>query len=173
MTDHRGEMLHTGTVGVLGGGNVLRSLGLEYRETEIETRYGAPSDRCRIASYEGLEIATILRHGRRHQIAAHKVNYRANIEALNSLGVKLLFGVSTCGAFRADVPAGTLVLYDQILDLTRKRIDTFFAILLLQTVQHVGHGRAAFDLVRAGKISLEELRSNAPANFREVRCFFV
>jgi len=113
-------------IGVLGGGNLLAALNIPYECVAVETAYGAPSDVLRIGHFNGIEIVTLLRHGGGHSVAAHKVNYRANVDALASVGVDILFGVSVAGDLAGVNPEGAIVLYDQILDFTNGRAATFF-----------------------------------------------
>jgi 5'-methylthioadenosine phosphorylase len=54
------------------------------------------------------------------------VNYRANIYALKSLGVRFVVAVSACGSLREDYAPGNVVIPDQLFDLTRNRSRTFF-----------------------------------------------
>jgi len=113
-------------IGVLGGGNLLKSLGLSYREEIVETEFGPPSDALRIGTVGSIEVVTLLRHGRGHRTPAHRVNFRANISAMAQAAVDLLFGVSVCGDLSGTLPEGTIVLYQQILDFTHGRASTFF-----------------------------------------------
>jgi 5'-methylthioadenosine phosphorylase len=80
----------------------------------------------RVGRHGAHEIVTMLRHGPGHQVAAHQVNYRANIWAFGDAKVDLLLGVSICGSLTPDVALGTLAIYDQIVDFTRTRPSTFF-----------------------------------------------
>lgn len=64
------------------------------------------------------------RHGLSHSIAPHKINYRANIWALNSLGVRKILAVNAVGSMLA--PPGTWLIPRQIIDYTYGREHTFF-----------------------------------------------
>ncbi|MFT7580624.1 MAG: 5'-methylthioadenosine phosphorylase, partial [Myxococcota bacterium] len=63
---------------------------------------------------------------RGHRVAPHEINYRANIWALKSVGVRWLVSVSAVGSLREEIVPGELVLVDQFIDRTRNRRTTFF-----------------------------------------------
>lgn len=71
-------------------------------------------------------VAFITRHGSDHSVAPHLINYRANIWALASLGVRVILSSSAVGGIDADCPPGTIVLTDQFIDRTSGRPDTFY-----------------------------------------------
>ena len=54
------------------------------------------------------------------------MNYRANLWALHSLGVRRVLGPSAVGSLQAHLRPGEFVVCDQLVDRTRGRADTFF-----------------------------------------------
>ena len=66
------------------------------------------------------------RHGPGHTIPPHRVNYRANIDALRALGAEAIVTVSSVGSLQEQLPPGTFVLPSQFVDLTKQRPTTFF-----------------------------------------------
>jgi len=64
------------------------------------------------------------RHGKSHALAPHKINYRANIWALKSLGVSTILALNAVGTLHS--PPGTWLLPEQIIDYTYGRENTFF-----------------------------------------------
>jgi 5'-methylthioadenosine phosphorylase len=54
------------------------------------------------------------------------VNYRANVDALRSLGAEAIVTVSSVGSLREELSPGTFVLPSQFLDFTKQRATTFF-----------------------------------------------
>jgi 5'-methylthioadenosine phosphorylase len=54
------------------------------------------------------------------------VNYRANIDALRSLGAQAILTVSSVGSLREELPPGTFVLPSQFVDFTKQRATTFY-----------------------------------------------
>src|SRR5688500_19843116 len=80
-------------IGVFGGSGFYSLLD-DVREVKVDTPYGAPSDSVFLADVDGRQVAFIPRHGRRHTIPPHRINYRANVWAMRSLGVKAV--ISPC-----------------------------------------------------------------------------
>jgi 5'-methylthioadenosine phosphorylase len=113
------------TIGVFGGSGFYSFLK-EAEEYNIDTPYGPPSDKVVIGSIEGKRIAFIPRHGKKHNLPPHKINYRANIYAMKKLGVKRIFGPSASGSLQPHVKPGDFVVCDQFIDRTKGRIDTFY-----------------------------------------------
>jgi 5'-methylthioadenosine phosphorylase len=66
------------------------------------------------------------RHGRGHRIPPSAINYRANICALKLLGATAVLSVSAVGSMRESIAPGDVVVVDQFIDLTKRRISTFF-----------------------------------------------
>ena len=92
----------------------------------MSTPFGKPSDKILIAKYKNLEIIFLPRHGRNHNIAPHKINYRANIFALKKLGVTDIISVSAVGSLKKIHKPGDFILVDQFIDRTVMRQRTFF-----------------------------------------------
>ena len=80
-------MADTAEIGVFGGSGFY-SLLEDVREVKVDTPYGPPSDSIFLADVAGRRVAFLPRHGRRHTIPPHKINYRANVWAMRSLGVQ-------------------------------------------------------------------------------------
>jgi 5'-methylthioadenosine phosphorylase len=112
-------------LGVFGGSGFYAFLdGVE--EHEIETPYGAPSDKLAIGEVEGRRVAFLPRHGRRHQYPPHKIPYRANLWAMKELGVTRVVGPCAAGSLQAEAAPGHFVICDQVVDRTWGRDDTFY-----------------------------------------------
>lgn len=71
-------------------------------------------------------MALLSRHGRGHRIAPTDINYRANIYALKTLGVTRVISVSAVGSMKEALKPGHVVLPDQFIDHTKRRVVTFF-----------------------------------------------
>ena len=99
---------------------------------EVPTPYG--SVRVTIGELAGRQVAFLPRHGADHSVAPHLVNYRANIWALASLGVRAIVSSAAVGSVSAEAPVGSLVLTDQYIDRTHGRADTFYD---RSSVQHL------------------------------------
>ena len=70
-------------------------------------------------------MAFVPRHGRHHEIPPHRVNYRANLWALRTLGVRRVLAPCAVGSLRSDRHPGEMVVLDQLVDRTSGRADTF------------------------------------------------
>lgn len=114
-------------IGVLGGSGLYQMEALTHvTEVSVDTPYGAPSDVVVMGRMGDVDIAFIARHGRAHNLLPHEVPYRANIHAFRQLGVQYLISVSAVGSLKEDIRPLDLVLPDQYLDQTRRRVSTFF-----------------------------------------------
>ncbi|RMG67037.1 MAG: S-methyl-5'-thioinosine phosphorylase, partial [Nitrospirae bacterium] len=78
------------------------------------------------AELEGKQIVFLPRHSYKHNIPPHRVNYRANIWALKHLGAKRIIAVNAVGGINTEYSPGDIVIADQIIDLSRSRVSTFF-----------------------------------------------
>lgn len=116
------------TLAIIGGTGLARMEGLSVKRREmVKTPYGAPSCPIVFGELDGQEVAFLARHGSTHRIPPHRVNYCANIWALNSVGIKHIIAVGAVGGIASECTAvGTIVIPDQIIDYTYARENTFF-----------------------------------------------
>ena len=115
------------TLAIIGGSGLTRMEGLTViRREMIKTPYGAPSCPIVFGVLGGQEVAFLPRHGSTHRIPPHRVNYCANIWALNSVGVKQIIAVGAVGGIHKDCTVGSIVVPHQIIDYTSGRENTFF-----------------------------------------------
>lgn len=114
-------------IGIIGGTGT-ESLKENYpitREENISTKYGmAPT--ISILEINNKEVAYIPRHSSGHSVPPHKINYRANIEALNLMGVKQVFATNSVGSLDKNIQPGSLLIPDNFIDFTHNRVSTFF-----------------------------------------------
>jgi len=114
-------------LGIIGGSGLYNIESLRNRsEQEIKTPFGATSDLVVTGEIGGVPVAFIARHGRNHSLLPSEVNYRANIYALKSLGVRWCVGVNAVGSLVERYGPGDVVIPDQIIDRTFGRAATFF-----------------------------------------------
>lgn len=114
-------------IGIIGGSGLYSLDGLErVREVKVPTPFGQPSDALIVGEVDGIKVAFLSRHGRGHRIGPSDINYRANIYALRAVGVSRVISVSAVGSMKETLRPGEVVLPDQFLDLTRRRLSTFF-----------------------------------------------
>lgn len=114
-------------IGIIGGSGLYDIEGLQkVKEFSVKTPFGFPSDTVVLGELEGVRIAFLSRHGRGHRINPSEINYRANIYALKSIGVSRVISVSAVGSMKESIKPGDVVLPDQFIDLTKRRVSTFF-----------------------------------------------
>ena len=112
-------------IGIFGGSGFYSLLD-GARELKIETPYGEPADAVTVGELAGRAVAFLPRHGRTHRLPPHRINYRANVWAMKSLGVQWLIGPCAAGSLQAAVRPGDFVVCDQFVDRTWGRHDTFY-----------------------------------------------
>jgi len=147
----------TSTLAVLGGSGLYELENLtDVRELSVDTPYGAPSDVITSGMLETksgkVRMLFLPRHGRGHKVPPHMINYRANVAALKMSGATHLVSVSAVGSMRENIEPGDFVVVDQYIDLTKRRVSTFFD----EIVAHVGFsdpvcGELAGALVEAAR----------------------
>lgn len=111
---------------VIGGSGLYTFPGLEQtvRHT-VDTPYGKASGDVVIGDFAGKRVAFLARHGEGHSLPPHRVNYRANLWALHSLGARRVIGVNAVGGIRSDMGPRAIVVPDQVIDYTHGRYTSF------------------------------------------------
>lgn len=112
------------TIGVIGGSGFYSFLE-DAVEVMVETPYGEPSGPLALGRVADHEVAFLARHGPGHRHPPHRINYRANIWALRSVGVRQVFAPCAVGGLQPHTPPGALVVPDQVVDRTTARVQTF------------------------------------------------
>jgi 5'-methylthioadenosine phosphorylase len=112
-------------IGVIGGSGLYAFLD-DTTEVLVQTPYGSPSDPLVVGEIAGRHVAFVPRHGRDHRFPPHRIPYRANLWALRALGVRQVVAPCAVGSLRATLPAGSLVVPDQLVDRTSGRAQTFY-----------------------------------------------
>lgn len=114
-------------IGVIGGSGLYDIPGLTIKEhKKITTPFGDPSDAYMIGEFSDKEIIFLPRHGLKHQIPPHKINYRANIWGFKELGAERILSVSAVGGISPELKPGMFIVPDQITDMTKSRVSTFY-----------------------------------------------
>ncbi|HEX5314150.1 MAG TPA: S-methyl-5'-thioinosine phosphorylase [Gammaproteobacteria bacterium] len=114
-------------IAIIGGTGITRLPQLEVSRREVaSTPYGEPSSPLTFGLIAGCEAVFLARHGSGHRVSPHRVNYRANLWALKSVGVRRVIAIASVGGIRADLEAGRLAIPDQIVDYTSGREHTYF-----------------------------------------------
>ena len=111
---------------IIGGSSFvnLESLG-SIQQISVDTEYGMPSSDIEIGQFSGQSVAFLARHGLASQIPPHLINYRANIQALKSLGIEQILAINTVGGIHPDMPAGSIVIPDQLVDYSWGRESSY------------------------------------------------
>jgi 5'-deoxy-5'-methylthioadenosine phosphorylase len=114
-------------IAIIGGSGLTQLANLEIGQRQIvRTPYGEPSGPLTYGRIGKTEIVFLARHGYGHTLAPHEINYRANLWALHSKGVRRVLAVCTVGGIAPELAAGTIAVPDQIIDYTWGRSSTFF-----------------------------------------------
>src|SRR5574337_697986 len=115
-------------IGLIGGTGLGEALFGEAHaeERHVETPFGSPSSPVRLVEWHGTRVALLARHGDGHVFNPAQVPYRANIYALKSLGVTHIIASGAVGSLRTDIRPRDLVVVDQVIDKTYRRIPTFY-----------------------------------------------
>ncbi len=123
-------------IAIIGGTGLTQLETLDIlRKEVVHTPFGEASGPVTHGRLAGKDVAFIARHGYGHTIPPHKVNYRANIWALKSVGAKSIIAVAAVGAINRKLNPGTIALPDQIIDYTYSRSQTYFE----DDLDHVTH----------------------------------
>jgi 5'-methylthioadenosine phosphorylase len=91
----------------------------------VDTPYGAPSAPVSVGQVAGRRVAFLPRHGRHHEAPPHAINYRANLWALRSLGVRQVLAPCAVGGLGESVAPGDVVVPDQLVDRTHRRVGSY------------------------------------------------
>ena len=119
-------MKESAEIGIIGGTGIYDpGLLNDGKQLRMKTPYGDPSEEITLGEYNGRKVAFIPRHGKKHTILPHMINYRANIWALKELGVERIVSPSAVGSLKEDLPPGSFVLPSQFVDFTKTRNGTF------------------------------------------------
>ena len=110
---------------IVGGSGFTRLPELKTSRREVvRTPYGEPSAPLTFGHFDGLEVVFLPRHGAGHRLPPHRINYRANIWALQSIGARDVIGMAAVGG--VTLGPQTICIPDQIIDYTYGRDHTFF-----------------------------------------------
>ncbi|ASP40268.1 5'-methylthioadenosine phosphorylase [Bacterioplanes sanyensis] len=112
---------------IIGGTGLTQIDGPEQLSAEpVITELGAPSSTPQRGVWQQQPVVFLSRHGHPHAIPPHKINYRANLLALQQLGVNRIIAVNAVGGIHPDMGSGAIVIPQQLVDYTWGRESTFF-----------------------------------------------
>jgi 5'-methylthioinosine phosphorylase len=147
-------------LGIIGGTGLAQLENLKLTRRQIaRTPYGETSQPLVFGELAGLEVVFLARHGGGHTIPPHAVNYRANVWALQSVGVRNLLAIATTGGIAGDLNPGDIVLPHQIIDYTHGRKNTYHDGIELP-VKHI-------DFTEPYSNSLRQMCKQAASNIQQ------
>ncbi|MCH7606444.1 MAG: S-methyl-5'-thioadenosine phosphorylase [Chloroflexi bacterium] len=115
------------SIAIIGGSGLYELEGLTDVEfIDMDTPFGKPSDAIAVGSLSEIEVAFLPRHGKGHRFNPTNIPVHANIYALKSLGVQRIISISAVGSLKEEYQPLDLVVPDQLIDRTRRRVNTFF-----------------------------------------------
>jgi 5'-methylthioadenosine phosphorylase len=109
---------------IITGTGIYQIPGFEFIQQTIETPYGPAL--VNIGKQDGFELAFLARHGLEHTTPPHNINYRANLKALEMLGVKRVLATNAVGSISREIPPMGLALLTDFLDFTSGRAFSFY-----------------------------------------------
>jgi 5'-methylthioinosine phosphorylase len=113
-------------LGIIGGSGLAQFPGLTIERREVvRTPYGAPSAALVFGRLADAPVVFLARHGHGHTIPPHRINYRANLWALQQAGVDQVLAIATVGGIHADFLPGMFAVPDQLIDYTWGRETTY------------------------------------------------
>jgi 5'-methylthioinosine phosphorylase len=110
---------------VIGGTGLYKLADLRDVEShEPDTRFGHASGPVRVGMLGGHRVAFLARHGEGHSVPPHRINYRANLAALQALGATRVLALNTVGGITERFGPRVLACPDQLIDYTWGRVST-------------------------------------------------
>ena len=114
-------------IGIFGGTGIYDSgLLKEAKEITVDTPFGKTSDSITVGIFKERKVAFMPRHGKKHTIPPHMINFRANIWAFKEMGIKRIIAPSAVGSLQEKLKPGDLALPSQFIDFTKSRKLSFF-----------------------------------------------
>jgi len=146
-------------IGVIGGSGFYSFLA-DAERVSITTPFGDPSDDVLIGDVGGRRVAFLARHGQGHRFPPHRVNYRANLWALRSVGVRQVLAPCAVGSLKPENGPGSIVVPDQVVDRTWGRDHTIYDGI--GPVVHVGFSdpycpRGRESVINAGRAAGKDM----------------
>ena len=112
-------------IGIIGGTGLDElSIGTKLQRQTVSTRYGKTD--LMTGSVDNKDVVFCARHGHKHSIAPHRINYKSNIAALKKSGCSSILATAACGSLKPEYQEGNILILDQFLDFTKQRPQSFF-----------------------------------------------
>ncbi len=107
------------------GGTGSEQIFESAEKLQVNTPYGTVTSLFK-GEVEDKNVVFLPRHGLRHSVPPHKVNYKANMYALHKFGATRIIATNAVGAINASLNAGDLVIPSDFIDFTKQRASTFY-----------------------------------------------
>ncbi|RZV35183.1 MAG: S-methyl-5'-thioadenosine phosphorylase [Acidimicrobiales bacterium] len=114
---------------IIGGTGVYALKDLKLKPETVKSPFGD------VTVDRNDDLIFLNRHAPNHSVPPHKINYRANIKALEMMGVKRIYGAFAVGSINPDFELGVPIILDDFIDFSSGRAHTFFD----EIKQAVGH----------------------------------
>ena len=150
-------------IGIIGGSGFYSFLS-EPERLEIDTPFGEPSAPLAVGDVNGRRVAFVPRHGEQHQFPPHRVNYRANLWALQQAGATDVIAVNAVGGIHAAMGTGHFCVPHQLIDYTSGREHSFFSDDLEQ-VTHIDFSFPYSEPLRARLLAALSAQGCAHSDF--------
>lgn len=107
------------------GGSGFERLFSGAEPLTVETPYGSvhPLFMEKIADKQ---VIFLPRHKPDHSIPPHRINYRANISSLHSIGAERILATNAVGAINPDFKPADIIIPHDLVDFTKLRHTTFY-----------------------------------------------
>jgi len=109
---------------IIAGTGIYDIPGFVFEKRVLDTPYGQAL--VNIGVKDQFEIAFLARHGLDHTTPPHKINFLANLKALQMLGVKRILATNAVGSISREIPPGALSVIPDFLDFTYGRPLTYY-----------------------------------------------
>ncbi len=109
---------------IIGGTGVYSAGVSGLRSVCVETEFGLVT--LDVGEISGKKVAFLARHGKEHSAPPHRINYLANMKALQTLGVKFVYATAAVGSCHKSYSVGDLVLIDDFIDFTSGRVSSYY-----------------------------------------------
>jgi purine nucleoside phosphorylase len=109
---------------IIGGTGVDTLEAIDSQRKVVDTPYGDVE--LFVGKGKDASLVFLPRHGSDHSNPPHLINYRANVKALEMLGVTHAIGIYAVGSITEKLPPGKVGLVSDFIDLSSGRDHTFY-----------------------------------------------
>ncbi|GHA74539.1 putative S-methyl-5'-thioinosine phosphorylase [Formosimonas limnophila] len=114
-------------LGIIAGSGLQRLTHLtNVRREIVRTPFGEASCALTIGQMGDVDVVFVNRHGYGHTLAPHQINYRANVWALQKIGVNTVCAIGSTGSLQVNITPGRLILPHDAIDYTSGRDGTYY-----------------------------------------------